>query len=122
MMNKKTDKVETFIGNNSIFKGEVNTNGTIRIDGTLEGNVIADWVVLGEKGNIKGDVSAHGVIVGGKVEGNVKAKDIIEIKNKGKIIGDTLTPKLTIVEGGIIEGRTSMQGEEAKVIELQKKD
>ncbi|MEE9524469.1 MAG: polymer-forming cytoskeletal protein, partial [Thermodesulfovibrionales bacterium] len=57
---------------------------------------------------------------GGKIEGNVKAKEIIEIKNKGKIIGDILTPKLTIVEGGVIEGRSSMRSNEGKVVELQK--
>lgn len=116
----KTDKIETFVGNNSTFKGEVSTSGTIRIDGTVEGNIISDWVVLGEKGNIKGDVTSGGVIVGGKIEGNVKAKEIIEIKNKGKVVGDILTPKLTIVEGGVIEGRTSMRGNEGKVVELQK--
>ncbi|GBE00176.1 polymer-forming cytoskeletal [bacterium BMS3Abin07] len=119
-ISKKTDKVETFIGNNSTFKGEINTSGTIRVDGTIEGNVISDWVVLGEKGNIKGDVVSNGIIVGGKIEGNIKAKEIIEVKNKGKIIGDILTPKLTIVEGGIIEGKTSMQAEDTKVVELQK--
>jgi cytoskeletal protein CcmA (bactofilin family) len=116
----KTDKIETFVGNNSTFKGEISTSGTIRIDGTVEGNIISDWVVLGEKGNIKGDVTSGGVIVGGRIEGNVKAKEIIEIKNKGKVVGDILTPKLTIVEGGVIEGRTSMKGNEGKVVELQK--
>jgi cytoskeletal protein CcmA (bactofilin family) len=115
----KTDKIETFVGGNSTFKGEIKTSGTLRIDGMLEGNVAADWVVLGEKGNIRGDVASNGVIVGGTVEGNVKAKEIIEIKNKGRVIGDILTPKLTIVEGGIIEGRASMQSSEAKVVELK---
>ena len=120
MISKKADKIETFVGNNSTLKGEINTSGTIRIDGTMEGNITADWVVLGEKGNIRGNVTSNGIIVGGKVEGNVKAKDIVEIKNKGKVIGDILTPKLTIVEGGIIEGKTSMQSEGKKVVELQK--
>lgn len=119
-MAKGTDKIETFIGMTSTFKGEISTKGTIRIDGTVEGNIASDWVVLGEKGNIKGDVSSSGVIVGGKIEGNVKAKDIIEIKNRGKIVGDIQTPKLTIVEGGVIEGRTRMQSGDSKVVELQK--
>ncbi len=116
----KTDKIETFIGSNSTFKGEISTSGTLRVDGTLEGNITTDWLVLGEKGDIKGDVASNGVIVGGKIEGNVRAKEIIEVKNKGKVIGDILTPKLTIVEGGIIEGRTSMQQTGSKVVELAK--
>ncbi|MGE5893658.1 MAG: bactofilin family protein [bacterium] len=121
MLDKKADKVETFIGSNATFRGEIKTTGAIRIDGTVEGNVAADWVILGEKGNIKGDVVAHSIIVGGKIEGNVRTKGIIEIKNKGRIIGDILTPKLSIIEGGIIEGKASMQGgESTKVVELQK--
>ena len=122
MLDKKADKVETFIGSNATFRGELKTSGAIRIDGAVEGNITADWVILGEKGNIKGDVVAHSVIVGGRIEGNVRTKGIIEIKNKGKIIGDILTPKLSIIEGGIIEGKASMQqgGESTKVVELQK--
>jgi cytoskeletal protein CcmA (bactofilin family) len=120
MLDKKGDKVETFIGSNSTFKGEIKSTGALRIDGTVEGNVTADYVILGEKGNIRGDVVAQNVIVGGRIEGNVRSKGIIEIKNKGKIIGDILTPKLSIIEGGVIEGRTSMQGEGMKVVELQK--
>ncbi|PNX50845.1 MAG: hypothetical protein BV458_12490 [Thermoplasmata archaeon M9B2D] len=118
-MDKKMDKVESFIGNNSTFKGEMRTNGALRVDGTLEGNITADWVILGEKANIKGDVNAQNIIVGGKIEGNVRAKGLIEIKNKGKIIGDIVTPKISIVEGGVIEGRTTMQSDSAKVVELQ---
>jgi len=119
IMDKKMDKVESFIGNNSTFKGEMRTNGALRVDGTLEGNITADWVILGEKANIKGDVNAQNIIVGGKIEGNVRAKGLIEIKNKGKIIGDIVTPKISIVEGGVIEGRTTMQSDSAKVVELQ---
>lgn len=119
-MDKKNDKVETFIGSNALFKGEIRTDGAIRIDGSVEGNVAADWVILGEKGTIRGDVVAHNVVVGGRIEGNVRTKGMIEIKNKGRIIGDILTPKLSIVEGGIIEGRTSMQGDGASgSVELQ---
>jgi cytoskeletal protein CcmA (bactofilin family) len=120
MLDKKGDKVETFIGSNSTFRGEIKSTGALRIDGTVEGNITADYVILGEKGNIRGDVAAQNVIVGGRIEGNVRSKGIIEIKNKGKIIGDILTPKLSIIEGGVIEGRTSMQGEGMKVVELQK--
>lgn len=119
MVDKKADKVESFIGNNSTFKGEIRTNGALRIDGTLEGNISADWVILGEKANVKGDINAQNIIVGGKIEGNVRAKGLIEIKNKGRIIGDIVTPKISIVEGGIIEGRTTMQGDNTKVVELQ---
>ena len=121
MFTKNTEKLESFIGANSAFKGNIETKGTLRVDGSLEGNINADWVVLGEKASIKGDITARGIIVGGKIEGNLRAKEIVEIKSKGQVFGDISSVKLTIIEGGIFEGRSSMSKEETKVIEFQSK-
>jgi len=87
----------------------------------LEGNVNADWVILGEKACLKGDVTARGIIVGGRVYGNLKAKEIVEIKAKGQVSGDISTGKLTIIEGGVFDGRSSMQKDESKIVEFQTK-
>lgn len=122
MFSKNTEKLESFVGASSTFKGDIETKGTLRIDGTVEGNVTADWVVLGDKAHVKGDLSARGVVIGGRIDGNVKAKEIIEIRNKGKLFGEMLTTKLHIAEGGIFDGRSKMHHEDAKVIELQTKD
>ena len=121
MFTKNTEKLESFIGANSAFKGNIETKGTLRVDGSMEGNVNADWVVLGEKASIKGDITARGIIVGGRIEGNLRAKEIVEIKSKGQVFGDISSVKLTIIEGGIFEGRSSMSKEETKVIEFQSK-
>jgi cytoskeletal protein CcmA (bactofilin family) len=121
MFHKNTEKLESLIGANSSFKGDIDTKGTLRIDGSIEGNVNADWVILGEKSSIKGDVSARGIIVGGKIEGNLRAKEIVEIKPKGQVYGDIYTSKLTVIEGGIFEGKSSMLKEETKVVEFQAK-
>ena len=121
MFSKNTEKLESFIGANSVFKGDIETKGTLRIDGTMEGNVNADWVILGEKASLKGDIKARGIIVGGRAEGNLIAEEIVEIKAKGQIVGDISTNKLTIVEGGIFDGRSSMQKDKAKVLEFQTK-
>jgi len=121
MFTKNTEKLESFIGANSAFKGNIETKGTLRVDGNMEGNVNADWVVLGEKASIKGDITARGIIVGGRIEGNLRAKEIVEIKAKGQVFGDISSVKLTIIEGGIFEGRSSMSKEETKVIEFQAK-
>jgi len=121
MFSKNTEKLESFIGVNSVFKGDIETKGTLRVDGTMEGNVSADWVILGEKASLKGDIKARGIIVGGKVEGNLIAGEIVEIKAKGQISGDVSTNKFTIVEGGIFDGRSSMQKDKSKVLEFQSK-
>jgi cytoskeletal protein CcmA (bactofilin family) len=121
MFNKNTEKLESLIGANSTFKGDIDTKGTLRIDGSLEGNVHADWIIVGEQAQIKGDITARGIVVGGKIEGNLKAKEIVEIKSKGKVVGDINTSKLTVIEGGVFDGRSSMVKEEAKVVEFQAK-
>ncbi|MEO5358007.1 MAG: polymer-forming cytoskeletal protein [Nitrospirae bacterium YQR-1] len=108
MFNKKHDRIETLIGVSSEIKGTINLKGTLRVDGFFEGNVKADWVIVGEKGHIKGDIDAGGVIVGGLVEGNIKAGEYIEILAKGRVLGDVLTQKLAILEGGLFEGHSKM--------------
>ena len=122
MFSKNTEKLESFVGTHSNFRGDIKSKGTLRIDGMVDGNVEADWVILGEKASLKGNVSARGVIVGGKIEGNVYAKEILEIKSKGKVTGDISAPKLTVSEGGIFEGRSTMNREDSNVVELPVKE
>jgi cytoskeletal protein CcmA (bactofilin family) len=123
MFSKNTEKLESFVGVNSQFKGDIKTKGTLRIDGSVEGNVDADWIILGEKALLKGDVAARGVIVGGKIEGTISAKELIEIKSKGQVLGDITTLKLMVSEGGLLEGRSSMNREgSSKVVELLVKE
>ena len=121
MFSKKNEKLESLIGMNSSFRGNIETKGTLRIDGILEGNAGADWIILGEKASVQGDLAARAIIVGGRVEGNIKAKEIVEIKSKGRVSGDISSSKLTIVEGGLFDGRSSMSQEESKIVEFQVK-
>ena len=119
MFHKNTEKLESFIGINSAFKGNVDSKGTLRVDGVVEGNISADWVIIGEKAHITGDITARGIVIGGKIDGNVKAKEIVEVKNKGHIIGEIVSRKLVVAECGIFEGKSTMPREESNVIELQ---
>jgi cytoskeletal protein CcmA (bactofilin family) len=119
MLSKK-ENLETFIGKNTHLKGNITTKGTLRVDGRVTGNVEADWLIIGEKALVKGDVSAGGVVIGGTLEGNVTAKESVEIKRKGRVAGDLVTSKLLVIEGGIIDGRISMLKEGSNVIELDK--
>ena len=126
MFSKETDKLETFLGINSSFKGELNVRGTLRIDGTVEGRLDADYVILSETAEVKGEIKAKKILIGGKMDGNVRAQELVEIKSKAKILGDIFTPKLAIIEGGELNGKVEMKKaemkkEESKVIELELK-
>jgi cytoskeletal protein CcmA (bactofilin family) len=108
MFGKKETTVTTVIGAESRVHGELNSKGTIRIDGVLEGSIQADWVIVGESGAIQGEVAARGTTVAGQVEGTIRAGELVEVTPKGRVHGEITTSKLSIAEGGVFEGRSHM--------------
>lgn len=117
-MFSKGEKLESFIGQNTHFKGEITTKGTLRIDGNVDGNVQADWLVIGDKAYIKGNATATSIVVGGTIEGNVLARGLVDIQKKGRVKGDITTSKLTVMDGGVVDGRITMHQDGAKLIEM----
>jgi cytoskeletal protein CcmA (bactofilin family) len=118
MFEKETDKLESFLGKNSLFKGDLNVQGTLRIDGRIEGQLEADHLILSESAVVKGEVKAKRLIVGGTVDGSIDAQELVEIKSKGKVLGDIFTRRLAISEGGEVNGKIEMKKEESNVVEL----
>jgi cytoskeletal protein CcmA (bactofilin family) len=108
MFGKKENNLTTVIGADSSFRGDLQSKGTIRIDGICEGALQADWVIVGETGSIKGEVSSRGIAVGGRVEGSIQATELCEITPKGSVKGDIYSAKLSVAEGGAFEGRSFM--------------
>lgn len=95
------------------FQGTLSVQGSLRVDGTLEGSVDnARHVVVGTEGKIVGDVSAQVVVCGGIIEGNVCA-DMLEILAQASILGDIRAKKMIVEEGGRIDGQCSI-GEPAE--------
>ena len=119
MFSKDAEKLESFVGSNVQFKGEMNVKGTLRLDGAIEGCVNADWVILNENALVKGDIAAQKIIIAGRVEGNLRAKKLVEIQSKGKVIGEIFTDKLSVTEGAEINGKIQMKSEESKIIEFE---
>ena len=121
MFTKRSEKLESFVGENSHFTGNVETEGTIRIDGFVEGNIQADWVILGIKATVKGNIIARGIVVGGKIDGNLLAKEVVDVKAQGVITGDIEAGKFLVVEGGVLNGRVSMLTDASNIVEFQQK-
>ena len=109
MFGRSATKLETVLGADSTVKGEMVVRGTIRIDGYLEGDIRADWVIVGETGRIRGNVKARAIVVGGRVDGNIEGSEIVELKDKGQVVGEICTAKLSISEGALFEGQSSMK-------------
>jgi cytoskeletal protein CcmA (bactofilin family) len=112
---KKQPAMETIIGVGSVTRGDLSTKGTVRIDGTLEGRIRADWIFIGTPGVVNGDIVCRGMVVGGKVEGSVHAGELVDIKENGQVTGDIYTSKLAVSEGAILEGHSYMS--QAKGVE-----
>jgi cytoskeletal protein CcmA (bactofilin family) len=93
MFSKDNEQLESFIGSGTEFQGELNVKGALRVEGRFDGKMNAPCVILGETGVIKGEVSAKKIIIGGKVEGNLRVQEIVEIKATGKVFGDIFTKK-----------------------------
>jgi cytoskeletal protein CcmA (bactofilin family) len=114
-------KLESIVGTNSDFIGEMNVSGTLRVDGMVHGKLNADCVIISESAMVKGDIKAKAIIVGGKVEGNLFGQEIIEIKSKGIVLGEVYAQKFLVIEGGVLNGRVQMKINESNVIPLESK-
>jgi cytoskeletal protein CcmA (bactofilin family) len=116
---KPVPKLETIIGAETMFQGTIRTKGSIRIDGKLEGGILeAHEVIIGEEGEVQGDITAKDVTVGGKVTGNITSEHYLEVKAKSQLFGDIHTALLSIGEGAVFEGHCVMSTEQSKVIEM----
>lgn len=108
MRQKDTKTLSMVIGVDSTVRGTLESKGTVRIDGIVEGGILADWVIIGESGTVQGDIMSRGAVLGGNIEGNIHASETAEITAKGQVIGDITAARLSIVEGGIFEGHSRM--------------
>jgi cytoskeletal protein CcmA (bactofilin family) len=89
--------------------GDIDTNGVIKIEGTIEGTIRgARQVLVGRQGEIKGDVHAREVVVGGKVDGTITASERVEIQGSSAVSGDIHTKSIVVQEGGRINGAVRM--------------
>ena len=114
MFNKKHSKpqnrIDTLIGAGSVIQGNISFSGGMRIDGEVNGNVIAipgkpSTLVLSEQGCVNGEVSVTHLVVNGEICGAVTASEYLELHAKARVTGDVNYKILEIQVGAILEGR-----------------
>lgn len=104
-------EINTLLGRGSEFEGKLTFEGTVRIDGTLKGEVFSDDVlIVGEGARVEAEIDIGQIIVQGTIVGNIRAKRGIEILAPGRVKGDITTPSLQIDKGVVFEGRSFMEG------------
>lgn len=108
MLFSKQPNLKVIVGTESSIHGEITSKGTVKIDGTFEGCVNADCLIIGAKGVVTGDVNVRQMIVGGRIIGNIRATEGVDIQDTGDVCGDIYSVRLCITEGGQFDGRSSM--------------
>jgi len=96
--------------------GTIKSSGSVRIDGKLEGDLnCAGDGVIGESAQIKGNLNVNSVSVFGQVNGNIAAKDRIELKSTARVTGDIKSKRLKVEDGVSFVGRSEVNPSGAAV-------
>ncbi|MEM8993791.1 MAG: polymer-forming cytoskeletal protein [Acidobacteriota bacterium] len=99
-----------FLDAGSHIKGELHFEDTFRIEGKLTGTVVSEGeLVIGDRGDVDGEVRARRIFVSGTVRGVLRGTERVEISSTGRVLADLYTPTLKMEEGAILEGRCSMR-------------
>lgn len=112
------EDVVAYLYKGSRVSGQLTLRGPAKIDGAVEGEILCHGsLTIGEGAEVKAKISAPVVIIYGKVEGDVAAKERVELGAVARLFGNIDAPRLTIREGAVFDGYCSMGGarEKAKV-------
>ncbi len=104
-----TGATKNTLGADVEIKGNLKFSGELTFDGKIDGEIHTDGVLnLGDSATVNGNIDAQTVVVRGKVNGNITAKEKIEIKTKAELFGDIRASKLSVEEGVTFVGKTEV--------------
>lgn len=108
-MKQNLEENNVYLGKNSFFEGKLTLEGVFRLDGKVQGEIFhKGTLIMSETAIVRGKVEVSALILNGMVEGEVNAKERIEIHSKGRLLGTISTPVLVIQDGGVFEGNCRM--------------
>lgn len=129
--NKKTvdslsyDKIQTIIGEGTEIKGNIQSNGVVRIDGTLEGTIHHNGdLLVGPKGRVVAEIRTKGLSIAGEVRGELHVEGKLELLPGARVFGDIRCGHFVVHEGAMFHGRSMMaaesEAEGGKVVKVAK--
>jgi cytoskeletal protein CcmA (bactofilin family) len=108
-MKGKSGDLNGFLDRGSSFKGELEFEDTMRIDGKFNGRIRSkNELIVGEAAHIEGEIHVGRIAISGTVMGKITADQRVEIHRNGKVYSDIDTPALVIEEGAIFQGNCVM--------------
>lgn len=113
-----TTNASTMIGTGTTITGDLESNGDIRIDGTLRGNLRGKAkIIIGTDGTVEGDIEGLQADIMGHVTGTIKVQELLYLHGKTEVNGDIYAGKLQIDPTAIFNGKCNMG---ANIVELKK--
>lgn len=90
--------------------GDIRTEGTIRVDGRVEGTLHrADTLIIGAGGTVMGDIEAREVVIGGELTGALTVTERVEVQATAVVHGDIRAAAVHLLEGGTVHGHISIK-------------
>lgn len=107
---KPQNRIDSLIGAGTRIVGDVHFTGGLRVDGEIDGSIIAtpgkpSTLVLSEHARVNGEVNVTHLVVNGEVTGPVNVAEYLELQSKSKVTGDVHYKTLEIQLGAVVEGR-----------------
>ena len=109
----------SFLGPSLEIKGRISGEEDLQIDCKVEGPIALQGqkLIAGRSAQLHSEIAAREVVVYGKVQGNVRAQDRVEIKKDGSVVGDISTARISIEDGAYFKGRIEIERSKALVVE-----
>jgi cytoskeletal protein CcmA (bactofilin family) len=103
------------LGATIVVKGEITSDEDLQIDGKVDGPILlrGHRLTVGRTANLNSEISAREVIVYGNASGNLRARDRVEIKKDGQVIGDIVTARISIEDGAYFKGHIEIERAQA---------
>lgn len=122
-VNSDLTKEQNKIAQGTIFKGEIESQGSFRIEGKVIGNLKTPGkIVVGETGYIEGQIECENADFEGEFKGQLKVKKLLTLRSTAKIEGEVFTDKLSIEPGAVFNATCSMKGAVKSLTKNAKKE
>lgn len=104
------------IGKSVVIKGQLSGSEDLYVDGVVEGTIELQGnnLVIGPNGNVRASINAKGVVVQGKLEGDIHASERAELRKSAVAVGDIFTQRIAIEDGAYFKGKLDVQREATK--------
>ena len=108
--NRRTTRIDTLIGHNTVLLGDIRFTGGLHVDGTIRGNVVAEndgrsMLSLSGQGTIEGEVNVPHVVINGVVLGDVHSGEHVELSSKAKVTGNVYYNLIEMAIGAEVNGK-----------------